>query len=170
MATKKVIRSLKRLRLTTSELATEILADGILQDGGLAIDAVPEKFKTTQTLIWRRRGIQFSKAAATAIAFSAAHPVTASKFGIITFEVDDAGTIASKIPGATQTTTQAYATAAAALAAKPAVTDGKTYIGHVIIEADAGGWTATTDDMTAASDLVTATFVDAPESALPSAL
>jgi hypothetical protein len=118
--TKKVIRSLKRLRLTASELATDLQPNGILQIGTLAVDAVPEKFKTTTALYWRRNGIQFTKAATTAIAFSAAHPVTAAKFGIVLVQITDAGVFSTKIPGATQTTTMAYNTAALALAALPA--------------------------------------------------
>jgi hypothetical protein len=152
-------------RLSDSQKVNALLAhqaDGLLQSGTLGIDATPEKFKTNAILVWRRKGIQFTKAATSALVLTAAHPVTASKCGVILYQIDDAGVITSKVPGATQTTTQAYATAQAALDAKPAVTDGCTEIGHSIITADSGGWTALTDDMTNGSDLVTATFVNAP--------
>lgn len=142
----------------------------ILQSGTLAIDAVPEKFKTTTVLYWRRNGIQFSKAATTAIVFSAAHPVTASKFGIVLVQITDAGVVSTKIPGATQTTAMAYATAAAALAALPAPDANNTAIGYIAIAAKAALWTATTDDLTNGSDLTTATFVDVAAASIPAAL
>lgn len=146
------------------------LSDGVLQHGTLTIDAVPEKFKTTTVLYWRRNGIQFTKAATTAIVFSAAHPVTASKFGIVLVQITDAGVISTKIPGATQTTTMAYNTAPLALAALPAVDAGNTAIGYIAIAADAGGWTANTDDLTDGSDLTTAAFVNATVVSPPAAL
>jgi hypothetical protein len=146
------------------------LSSGILQIGTLTIDAVPEKFKTTTVLYWKRNGIQFTKAATTALAFTAAHPVTASKFGIILVQITDAGVVSTKIPGATQTTTMAYNSAALALAALPAVDTGNTAIGYIAIAADSGGWTAITDDLTNASDLTTATFVDVAAATFPAAL
>lgn len=148
----------------------DYLESGVVQHGTLTIDAVPEKFKTTTTTIWRRNGMQFSKAATTALVFSAAHPVTASKYGIILVQIDDAGTITTKIPGATQTTTMAYDTAPLALAAKPAVTAGNTEIGYIEIANNAGAWTANTDDLTAASDVTSATFVNATAATFPTAL
>lgn len=168
--TKAVIRSLRRLRLTASQLAADLQPNGIMQTGTLAIDAVPEKFKTTTVLYWRRNGIQFSKAATTAIVFSAAHPVTAAKFGIVLVQITDAGVISTKIPGATQTTTMAYNSAALALAALPAVDAGNTKVGHIAIAAGVAGWTANTDDLTNGSDLTTATLVDNPVTATPSTL
>lgn len=168
--TRKVIRSLKRLRLTAAELASDLLPNGILQGAGLAIDAVPEKFKTTTVLYWRRLGIQFTKAATTALTFTAAHPVSSSKFGIILVQISDTGTVSTKIPGATQTTAMAYNTAALALAALPAVDAGNTRIGYIAIAAKAALWTANTDDMTNGSDLTTATFVSEAALANPAAL
>jgi hypothetical protein len=73
-----------------------------------------------------------------------------------------AGVISTKIPGATQTTTMAYDTAALALAALPAVTAGNVAIGYIEIANNAGTWTANTDDMTAASDVTSATFTSYP--------
>lgn len=168
--TKKIIRSLKRLRLTAAELAQDLMPNGLLQHGTLAIDAVPEKFKTTTVLYWRRLGIQFTKAATTALTFTAAHPVTANKFGIILVQINDAGTISTKIPGATQTTAMAYDSAALALAALPAVDTGNQKIGYIAIANNAVTWTANTDDLTNGSDLTTATFVNEPVTATPAAL
>lgn len=159
----------RRMVSTANDLRSYLL-DGVLQHGTLAIDAVPEKFKTTTVLYWRRNGIQFSKAATTALTFTAAHPVTASKFGIILVQISDAGVISTKIPGATQTTTMAYNSAALALAAKPAVDAGNTEIGYIAIANNAGAWTANTDDLTDGSDLTTATFVNATAASIPAAL
>jgi hypothetical protein len=146
------------------------LSNGILQIGTLAIDATPEKFKTTTVLYWKRNGIQFTKAATTAIVFTAAHPVTASKYGIILVQITDAGVVSTKIPGATQTTTMAYNSAALALAALPAVDTGNTAIGYIAINNNAGAWTANTDDLTDASDVTSATFVDVAAATIPAAL
>jgi len=140
------------------------LKTALLARGTLAIDTVPEKFQTTSTAIWRTGGIQYSKVAEAAIAFTAAHPVTASKFGIILVQVDNDGVVTTKIPGATQTTTQAYNTAPLALAALPAVDSGNTALGYIAIAAGAGGWTAIT------SDLTTATFNDAALTTVPASL
>lgn len=148
----------------------DYLSDGVLQIGTLAIDAVPEKFKTTTVLYWRRNGIQFSKAATTAIVFSAAHVITASKYGIVLVQITDAGVFSTKVPGATQTTAMAYTTSALALAAKPAVDAGNTEVGYMIIQNNAGDWTANTDDLTAASDITAVTFVDATAATIPAAL
>lgn len=146
------------------------LSNGVLQHGTLAIDAVPEKFKTTTTAIWRRGGMQFSKAATTAIVFTANHVVTASKFGIVLVQITDAGVISTKVPGATQTTPMAYNTAPLALAALPAVDAGNTMLGYIAIANNTGDWTANTDDLTDGSDVTTATFVDATALTIPSAL
>lgn len=135
----------------------------VLVKGGLAIDAVPEKFKTTATAFYKVAGAQYTKAAATAIVFSAAHPVTASKFGAILVQINAAGTVSTKITGATQTTAQAFATAAAALAALPMPDAGNVALGYIQIAAKAALWTANTDDMTNGSDLTTAAFIDASE-------
>lgn len=97
------------------------------------------------------------KAAATALTFTAAHVVAASLYGIILIQMDNAGTVSTKVPSATQS----YATAAAALAALPAADSGNVAIGRIAIANNAGTWTANTDDLTNGSDLTTATFTAA---------
>ncbi len=169
MARKGAFSDARRMVSTANDLRSYLLA-GVLQNGALAVDAVPEKFKTTQTLYWRRGGIQFSKAAATAIVFSAAHPVAASKYGAVLVQISDTGAITTKISGATQTTSQAYATSAAAIAALPEADAGNVAIGYIVIANNAGTWTANTDDLTDGSDLTTATFVDATAASIPAAL
>ena len=135
---------------------------GLLQLGGLAISATPEEFKTATDVIVNINGIQVTSSADADIPFTAAHVVTALKHGIILIQVDGAGAVSSKVPAATQ----AYDTAALALAALPDADADNVAIGYITIEADAGDWTAITDDLTDGSDLTAATFVDADLSAI----
>jgi len=132
----------------------------------LAISGTAEEFQTTTTALARFAGVPMSKAAANNITFTAVHVVTALKFGVILVQMDVAGTVTTKVPGATQTTPMAYATAPLALAALPEVDDDNVALGHIAIEADSGNWTANTDDLTNAGDLVTAAFVDATPTAI----
>lgn len=155
----------RRLVSTANSLRTYLL-DGVLQAGGLAVDATAEKFKTTATLYWRRNGIQFSKAATSAIVFTAAHVVAASKFGVVLVQITDAGVISTKVPASTQS----YNTAPLALAALPAADANNTVVGYIAIANNTGAWTANTDDLTNGSDVTTATFVDATVVAIPAAL
>jgi hypothetical protein len=149
--------------LGSRKLAKGIIdSAGVLYPFGLAIDATPEKFATTTRGVIRYNGETVGKAATAELTFSAAHPVTASKFGIVLVQMTPAGVISTKIPGATQTTTMAYDTAALALAALPAVTAGNVAIGYIEIANNAGTWTANTDDLTAASDVTSATFTSYP--------
>lgn len=160
------------LRNATTKLndVRTYLGDGLLQIGTLAIDAVPEKFKTTTVALYRITGVGFRKAATTALTFTAAHVVTASKFGIILVQINDAGTISTKVPAATPTTAMAYNTAALALAALPSPDASNIALGYIAIANNAGDWTANTDDLTNGSDVTTATFVDATVLSRPAAL
>lgn len=133
----------------------------LITKGTLAIDATAEKFKTTSTAAFNINGGYYTKAGATAIVFSAAHVVSASKFGVILIQVNNAGTVSTKVP----LTPQAYTTAALALAALPEPDAGNVALGYIAIAAKAATWTANTDDLTNGSDLTTATFVDANENA-----
>lgn len=126
--------------------------------GAIGIDAAAEKYLVALSR-YRIGGRQVEKAAVTAQTFTANHPVTASKFGIILIQVSNTGVYSTKIPGATQTTAMAYNSAALALAALPAADAGKRAVGCIKIAAKAALWTANTDDMTNGSDLTTATFV-----------
>ena len=151
---------------TTMQNLLSYFGNVLLQDGGLAIDATPEDFKTTTDVIVRIGGIQKAVAAG-AWSFTAAHPVTASKFGDILVQTDGL-TITTKITGATQTTSMAYESAALAEAALPAPDAGHVVVGHIPIAADGTGWVANTDDMTDGGDLTTAQFIDADVASLPS--
>ncbi len=127
----------------------------VLIAGALTVHSVPEQLALAAS-VYVASGKVFPKAAAVAIAFSAGHVISADKFGVVLIQIDNAGTVTSKVPLATQ----AYASANAALAALPAADAGKLAIAYLAIKAKVGAaWTAITDDLTAASDLETISIV-----------
>lgn len=135
--------------------------DDIVSGTGLAIDAVPEKFKTLAVVRLLSGGIVVEKAVTTAITFTAAHVVaTASKWGSILVQINKTtGVISTLITGATQTTPMSYASSALALAALPAPASGNLAVGYILVQSKAGAtWTANTDDLTIGSDNTTVTF------------
>lgn len=134
--------------------------DGMLNSSALAIDAVPEKFKTG-AFSYMIAGVGYAKAAATAEVFAAAYTVTASKWGAFLIQINAAGTVTSKVVS----NAQAYATEAEAILALPAPTAANVRIGYITVNADSGGWTATTDDMTDGSDCTEANFYSTPTAA-----
>lgn len=137
--------------------------DCVLIAGALGVHSTPEQL----TLALSRYvvgGVVVEKAAATAIAFTAAHKVTALKYGAVLIQITNAGVVSSKVVNATQ----AYDTYAEAVEALPAADSGKLAIGYIVIQAGVADWDAITDDLTAASDLVARTFV--MTAAQPSAL
>lgn len=144
---------------------TPALVNALLVDGALAIDAVAEKFKTTQTAAFLIGGVSHIKAPETALVFTAAHVITASKFGVILVQINAAGTISTKVPGSPQ----AYDDAPTALAALPAPDAGNVSLGYIAIENNAGDWTGNTDDLTNGSDVTTAAFNDSAETAIAGA-
>jgi hypothetical protein len=95
------------------------------------------------------------------VAFSAAHAVTAEKYGVVLCYINSAGAVSTKVVAATQ----AYDTAAAAHTAADTyqatqTTSDLCYIGRILINAESGNdWNGNTDDMTNGSDLTTATFI-----------
>lgn len=137
-------------------------SDGILQIGTVAVDAVPEKIKTTTVLYWRRLGIQFTKAATTAIAFSSAYTINTAavagiKYGVFILQITDAGVFSTKAASADQS----YASAALALAAKPSADAGNQRVATIVLGAPTGAdWVAQTDDLVAASDVSSITIYD----------
>jgi hypothetical protein len=131
-------------------------ADHLEAIGTLAISATAEKFKTTTIAAFQLAGTRATKAATDNLVFTAAHVITASKFGVVLVQINAAGTISTKVP----LTPQVYASAALALAALPAVDSAKVVLGHIAIENNAGDWTANTDDLTNGSDVTTAAFAD----------
>jgi hypothetical protein len=137
----------------------------MLIKSGLAVDAVTTKFKTTATTYFQINRVQYNKAAATALVFSAAHVVaTAGKWGIILIQTDAAGAVTTKVPAATPTTPMTYASSALALAALPAPDAGRAALGYILLQSPAGSiWTGNTNDLVAASGVQAVSFVDAPE-------
>ena len=136
----------------------QIIGDNdILVAGALGIDSAPEKFLLAASR-YILGGLVVEKTAATALTFTAAHVVTASKSGCILVQVDNAGTISTLVGETTQTTAMAYATAGEAALHLPSAAAGKLAIGYITINNNTGTWTAGTDDMTNASDVTTATF------------
>lgn len=141
--------------------ASRATGNQILKDPVLAIDATAEAFKLTNDFAYSIDGVVYTKDSATGLTFTAAHVVTADKFGVIAIEIDNAGTVTSRVNEATQTTAMAYATAALAWAARLTAPSAATkrIVAYIKIAADGTTWTANTDDMTDASDLDTAEFV-----------
>lgn len=127
--------SAKRVARTIYEMS-RAHKERLLDAPGLAIDATPEKYQIGNTFHFTIAGTVYTKAAATAIAFSAAHVVEEGKYGAILIEANTSGTPASKVGEATQTTMMSYATAALARAALPAVTASKRILGNIVIHAN----------------------------------
>jgi vacuolar-type H+-ATPase subunit F/Vma7 len=134
-----------------------ILVNGLVSHGTILISGTAEKFKTTTPTCIRISGVPYVKPATDALVFSAAHIVTALKYGVILIQQNAAGTISSKVPSSTQ----AYDSAPLALAALPTADSGNVALGYITISAGAANWDANTDDMTDASDLTAATFNNA---------
>jgi hypothetical protein len=156
------------------------LADGMLQIGTLLIDAVPEKFKTTTTLIYTIAGLPYTKAATTALVFSAANGTInlagaagTGHWGVFLVQTNAAGTVTTKPGTYTSGTDQDYATEALAIAVLPSVTAANVQIGYITVQVKTGGlsWTPTVDDLTPGSDVTAANFYNLPAAkTLPAAL
>ena len=136
----------------------EILADREETDGlraiaTLAISATAAKFKTTTVAAYKIAGVDYTKAATDLLVFSAAHVVTATKFGISLVQINAAGVISTKEPLATQ----AYADAPTALAALPAPDAGNIELGYITIAAGVADFTMNTTALTGVSGFVDAT-------------
>lgn len=130
-------------------------ADSLLVGTTLAIHSIPEQFATTvTTAVFLVNAAVKTKAPTGALTFTAAHVISANKFGVILVQIDAAGAVSTKVPLATQ----AYNTAAAALAVLPSADADKVALGYIAIANNALDWTANTDDLTNASDVTTATF------------
>lgn len=137
---------------------------GIVVTPALAIDSTAERF-ANGAFYYLINGTTYYKAADSAgNQFTAAHAVTAEKYGAINVFIDTAGTWITRAPSALQ----AYNTAeeahdAADLIMTPMAAE--CYCGRILINAKAGvQWDANTDDMTDGSDLTTATFLSAGSS------
>ena len=141
-----------------NQLVEYVSGDGMLTTAGLDVDSTPEDVETNNAIFYRIGGEVYTAAANGGFSFTAAHVVTAEKFGAILVQIDAAGSFSTKVGEATQTTAMAYDTADEAVAALPAPDEGNVAVGHIVIEADSGNWVGNTDSMT--DDLEAATFVD----------
>lgn len=88
-------------------------------------------------------GVYVEVAAAADHGYTAAHVVTTAKFGCILVQVDNAGVYTTKVASATQ----AYNSAALALAALPAADAGKLATHVIAIAAGGGDYTAGTTSL-----------------------
>ncbi len=130
--------------------------NGAINTPAIAIGSTAERV-ANGLFYYRLGGTNYSKdAVAAGSVFSAAHVISASKYGAIRIFINAGGDVSSDVPLATQ----AYITALAAITAANAITipTGKIQIGLIVIQNDASLWTANTDDLTNASDVTTATF------------
>lgn len=121
----------------------------------------PEDF-TCSAFTYAINGVRYAKTASTGLDFSAAHQATASKYLAILVQVDTVGAVSTRVPlvsGRSQTAAQGYDNFADAVAALPNPEANKRPIGYIVVLADAGGWTANTDDLVPGSDLTNVWFV-----------
>lgn len=138
--------------------STNVDADtGVITTPALAIGSTAERF-ANGLFYYRINKTNYTKAAVAAgSVFTAAHVISASKWGAVNIYINAAGTMVTKVPLATQ----AYDTAAEAHDAADLIelTSDLCYVGRILINNNTGAWTANTDDLTDASDITTATFL-----------
>jgi hypothetical protein len=151
--------------LTAGAIADGDPEDGLVSIGTLLISgADATKFKTTTTAEFVINGVPATKAAADNITFTLADtinvaPATGDFWGAWLVQVNISGTVSTKAAGGLAD--QVYASEALAVAALPAADADKAALGYITINAKAdSAWTANTDDMTDASDCLTADFYD----------
>ena len=131
-----------------NQLAGFLNDDGVLVAPQMAIHSTPEQFALTTTGVITLTKVNYAKAPEAALTFTANHLVTASRYGSVLVQQTAAGVVSTLITGLTQTTTQAYTTAALAIAAVPAPAASNVAIGYMVIAAGVGGFTANTTALT----------------------
>jgi len=154
------------LYANTDAVDTALKGDSIINAPTLAIGSTPENVSTT-AFQFRIDGVPELKAAVTAgTALTAATinvgTAVGTYYGGFVLQITTGGTISSLPSG----TDQVHTTAAAALAAAQAITPtaANVAIGYVVVTANAdSAWTAGTDDLTPASDCVTASYSSATD-------
>jgi hypothetical protein len=156
-------KTVKEIQAITNTAAPH-LNDGILQIGTLAISDTTDQYQTTTELYFKLDGLQHMLAVTNNLEFASAYTVnTAAAASALygAFKIEATGLVTPTITGKASGADQVYTTAAAAVAAMPATTAGSMYIGHIIVQSNvSAGWTANTDDLVAASDCLTVSFVD----------
>ncbi len=154
---------------TQGSLTNEDGVDGPIENPTVAIGSTAENTKTG-TFDYLIAGVTYTKTTVTAgVALTAAHEIDDEKWGGFNIYIDTSGATSTKQPGATQTTAQAYTSAALAHTALDGVVKppGTIRIGRVLISMVAHGgtgWTGKTDNMTNSSDVTTATFTSVTSS------
>jgi hypothetical protein len=138
--------------------------NGVITNGGAALAAGSTTHQIANGAFdYRINGISYHKAAVAAgVAFSEAHLITDTKYGVIVMYIDAAGTLSSRVPGE-QAAAQAYNTEALAVAAGDDVIqphpDTNLKIGTLIMYENEGAqWDGNTDDLVAGSDLTSIVF------------
>jgi hypothetical protein len=134
--------------------------EGLVTYPALAIGSTPENV-ANGAFQYRYNNLPYTKAAVSAgTALPSGYDVTTAKYGVIMVYVDNAASpvIQYRFPD----TTQAYASAQAAVAAGLALATPPTYtrIGWVTLYNNTGAaWDSNTDDLTDGSDITNAYFV-----------
>lgn len=137
-----------------------VRGDGPISPPNFRTDATEPEDYETDAFAFVLNGVVINKTAVDGGDFTAAHVVTALKFGVILFQIAANGTISTKVPAATPTTAMAFASYDEAVRNLPAPDANNAPLAYLVIEADAGNWTANTDSLT--DDLTEATWVNGP--------
>ena len=148
------------IKLQGSHTAQIDSVTGVVTNPALAIGSTATNV-ANGAFIFMIGGTNYTQAAlATGSTFTAAHRVTAGKYGVVLVYVNAAGAISTQVP----LSTQAYNTAALAHAASDAMLTGAgvnpniVNIGRILIAAGGADWVANTNNLTNGSGLTTATF------------
>lgn len=131
------------------------LPDRLLSDVTCSITVAEAEDFSLSAFVHSIAGVRATKNASTGNDFTANHVATASKYLAILVGINAAGTVSTKVPlvsGRSQTAAQGYDSYDAAIQALPTPSAGVLPVAIIVILADAGGWTANTDDMTPGSD------------------
>ncbi len=139
-----------------------VRGNGVLSNPNLRIDGSEAEDWEADAFTFILNGVVIQKTATDGGDFTAAHVVTALKWGVILYQIAANGTISTKVPAATPTTAMDYDTEDEAVRSLPEPDANNVPIGYLIINADASNWTANTDDLTDGSDLTTAEWVNGP--------
>lgn len=137
-----------------------VRGDGPVSNPNLRTDGSEPEDYESDAFTYAINGVLYQKALVDGGDFTAAHVVTAEKFGVILFQIATNGTISTKVPAATATTAMAFESYDEAVRNLPAPDASNAPIGYLVIEADSGNWTANTDSLT--DDLTEATWVNGP--------
>lgn len=137
----------------------ELARDNVITATTLAIGSTPEEYSHA-AFTFRINGVTEAIALDASLAFTAADTINTGAaagtfWGGWRVQVTTGGTVSTKSVGADQV----YATEAAAIAAIPAADADNADVGYITVESNTGAaWTMITDDLTPASDCVSANY------------